>query len=121
MKTYRIRNHQLQATRVILAEDATSALDLVGWRGADCFVMPGQAVAPTKTPTYFETKLSSYNAQINVLLLAVRNMSADYDVTWGRDRLVSITLTHVETALSNAHGWALEAQRQLKEQEDANV
>jgi len=70
---------------------------------------------------HFKNKLSIYSTQINVLLIGVRAMSDDYDDAGDRESDLSLTMALLVTALANAQGWALEAQRQLKEQEDASV
>ncbi|HUW08844.1 MAG TPA: hypothetical protein VM537_03900 [Anaerolineae bacterium] len=68
---------------------------------------------------HFKNKLSIYSTQINVLLIGVRAMRVAHDKDRGRDSFVSLDISRLVTALETAHGWALEAQKHLKEQEDA--
>jgi len=65
-------------------------------------------------------KLGSCKDMLNNLSAEVLRLTADYELVYGRESLVSITLTHLKMALINAHAWSLEAQDLLKEQEDAH-
>ncbi|HUW08843.1 MAG TPA: hypothetical protein VM537_03895 [Anaerolineae bacterium] len=74
-------------------------------------------------PDYAATvkELGSCKDILNNLSAKVLRLTADYELTGGRESLVSITLTHLKMALITAHAWTLEVQEYLKEQEDATV
>ena len=121
MKLYRIRNQELRITREVLAADLQGALDHLNWRARDCFVMSNPDVPEAKTRASFNEELSAIVIQLNALSRAILTLDVQYNKTWSRENLVSISLTHLKVALINAHAWVLEAQEQLKEQEDATV